>query len=77
MGVTNDLIKRIYEHKQGLVEGFTKRYKVQNLVYYEATDSIESAIVREKQLKNWRREKKEMLIRQMNPLWQDLYDSFT
>ena len=75
VGVTNDLIKRVYEHKQGLVKGFTKRYKIQYLIYYEVTGSIESAIAREKQLKNWRREKKEMLILKMNPKWKDLCPS--
>ena len=77
IGVTNDLVKRIYEHKQGLVEGFTKRYKIKHLIYYEVTDSIESAIAREKQLKGWRRNKKEVLIRQMNPDRKDLYESIT
>jgi len=75
VGVTNDLIKRVYEHRKGLVEGFTKRYKIKYLVYYEVTDSIDSAIAREKQLKNWRRDKKEMLIQKMNPGHKDLYAS--
>lgn len=74
IGVTSNLIKRIYEHKQNLVEGFTKKYQVHNLVYYEQTDSIESAIKREKQLKNWHRPWKINLIEQHNSQWRDLYD---
>jgi len=73
IGVTNDLIKRVWEHQQELVEGFSKKYKVKSLVYYEMTSDVESAIAREKQLKNWRREKKEYLITQMNPEWKDLF----
>jgi putative endonuclease len=73
IGVTSNLVKRIYEHKNEIVEGFSKKYKIKYLVYYEITGDIESAIKREKQLKNWRREKKETLICKMNPSWKDLY----
>ena len=75
IGVTNDLVKRIYEHKNNLVEGFSREHKVYNLVYFEATTDINSAITREKQLKNWRREKKIWLIEKMNAGWKDLSDS--
>jgi putative endonuclease len=73
IGVTSDLLKRIYEHKHYLVEGFTKQYKVHNLVYFEITESIESAIDREKKLKKWNREWKIRLIEKSNPDWRDLY----
>ena len=72
--VTSDLIKRVYEHKNNLVKGFTNKYKVHKLVYYEATKNIESAITREKQLKKWSRAWKLELIESVNPEWQDLYD---
>ena len=72
VGVTNNLIRRIFEHRNKLVEGFTKKYNLVKLVYYEATDSIESAIKREKQLKNWHRDWKINLITQFNPDWEDL-----
>ena len=75
-GITNNLIRRIGEHKQGLIDGFTKKYKVKNLVYFEETSDVEEAIKREKQIKNWRREKKEMLIKMINPKWKDLYKDF-
>ena len=74
IGVTNDLIRRIYEHKNDFIEGFTKKYQVHRLVYYEQTESIETAINREKQLKKWRREWKINLIENMNPTWEDLYE---
>jgi putative endonuclease len=77
IGVTNNLVRRVYEHKEGLVDGFTKRYKVHNLVYYELTDSIEDAIAREKQLKKWNRAWKIELIESMNPRWRDLYHELT
>ena len=77
IGVTSNLIKRIYEHKNSLIEGFTKRYYVHKLVYYEETDSIYSAIKREKQLKKWKREWKLDLIEKNNPDWLDLYDKLT
>jgi len=73
IGVTSDLIKRIYEHKNDLVDGFTKQYRVHNLVYFETTESIESAIAREKKLKKWNREWKIRLIEKNNPEWRDLY----
>jgi putative endonuclease len=74
IGVTNDLVRRIFEHKNKLVEGFTKKYNLRKLVYYEATNDIESAINREKQLKNWHRDWKINLINQFNPNWKDLSD---
>jgi putative endonuclease len=73
IGVTSDLVKRVYEHKQGEVEGFTKKYRVKHLVYYETTSDVDSAIQREKQLKGWRRDKKIKLVETMNPGWNDLY----
>lgn len=72
IGVTNDLTRRIYEHKQKLADGFTKKYNITMLVYYQATSDIESAIAREKELKGWRRSKKVALIQTMNPQWKDL-----
>ena len=74
VGVTNNLLKRVYEHKNDLVEGFTKRYGIHRLVYYEQVADINSAIQREKRLKKWRRQWKIELIEQMNPDWKDLYD---
>jgi len=74
IGVTSNLIKRVYEHKTGVVEGFTKKYRCHKLVYYEVFDSIEEAIAREKYLKGKRRSYKEGLIEGMNPQWEDLYD---
>ena len=71
-GVTNDLQRRVYEHKHGLVDGFTKKYHVHMLVWYELTDSIESAIQREKQIKKWNRNWKLKLIEEKNPQWEDL-----
>jgi putative endonuclease len=73
-GVTNDLKRRVYEHREKFLEGFTKKYKVHKLVYYEASDSIESAILREKQLKAGSRLKKLRLISGFNKQWNDLYD---
>ncbi len=72
-GVTSDLQKRVREHKADAVDGFTKKYHVHTLVYYEVGDSIEGAIMREKQIKAGSREKKIKLIEQNNPLWLDLY----
>jgi putative endonuclease len=74
IGVTNDLVRRVYEHKNSLVDGFTKRYKLKSLVYYEVFDFIENAIEREKQLKAGSRTKKIFLIESINPVWKDLYD---
>ncbi len=72
VGVTNNLERRLYEHQHQLVDGFTKRYNVHKLVYFEESTDVNAAIAREKQLKGWRREKKAMLIQQMNPSWEDL-----
>lgn len=72
-GVTNDLIRRVYEHKNKLVAGFTKKYNVDRLVYYEVCGSIITAIEREKQIKGWSRKKKQDLINVLNPEWNDLY----
>jgi len=72
-GVTSDLVKRIYEHREGLVDGFTKKYNVKKLVYYEIADEIEIAIEREKQIKAGSRKKKIDLIKSMNPTFKDLY----
>ena len=74
IGVTGNLIKRVWEHKNKLVGGFTKRYNVNKLVYYEETTDANSAIAREKQLKGWNRAKKNQLIESINPNWDDLYD---
>ncbi len=73
IGVTNNLLRRVYEHRQHKVEGFTCKYNVTKLVYFEQTLDIQSAISREKQLKGWRREKKNNLINSFNPGWKDLY----
>ena len=72
-GVTNDLVKRVYEHKNKIVEGFTKRYHASKLVYYEVIEDIINAIKREKQIKGWLRSKKIALIENSNPYWEDLY----
>jgi putative endonuclease len=75
IGVTSDLLKRVWEHKQSFVEGFSKRYKIFKLVYYELHDDMENAILREKQLKKWRRSWKVELIEKQNPTWLDLWES--
>ncbi len=72
-GVTNNLVRRVYEHKQGLVEGFTKKYQCKKLVYYEVFDDAYNAIAREKQIKAGSRARKLALIEGMNPQWKDLY----
>jgi len=72
IGVTNDLGRRVWEHKYGDIEGFTSKYRVTNLVYWESFDDVRNAIVREKELKGWRREKKVALLEAMNPKWKDL-----
>ncbi len=72
IGVTSDLIARLWQHRQGAVEGFTKRYAVHRLVHFELFDTMESAIKREKQLKNWHRDWKLNLIARENPDWRDL-----
>ena len=74
-GVTTDLIRRIYQHKAKLVKGFTQKYNVDRLVYYEACTNIVDAIRREKQLKGWTRKRKDALINTLNPQWDDLYQS--
>ena len=74
--MTNDLERRMFEHKNKLVEGFTKRYNLTKLVYYEVTEEVQSAIGREKQLKNWHRDWKINLINQFNPEWNDLSEGF-
>ena len=76
VGVTNDLERRAQEHKRSLAVGFTKKYKVTRLVYYEATSDIQSAIRREKEIKGWLRRKKIALIASMNPYWRDLSEAF-
>ncbi len=76
VGVTNDLERRLYEHKHKLVEGFTKLYNIDRLVFFEATSEVISAIAREKEIKKWRREKKIALIEAENPLWDDLSDAW-
>jgi putative endonuclease len=73
VGVTSDLIKRIWEHKNNMVEGFTKRYDVHQLVWYELHETMESAIQREKQIKEWKRKWKLELIERANPNWRDFY----
>lgn len=75
VGATNDLKKRVYFHKKKLLPGFTKRYNVDRLVYFEQTASVEDASVREKQLKRFTRVKKESLISKMNPDWNDLFET--
>ena len=73
-GVTNDLARRLYEHKNGLAEGFAKKYHVHKLVYFEATTDVRAAIAREKQIKGWTRKKKDALVQSGNPEWEDLAD---
>ncbi|OFV83118.1 MAG: endonuclease [Acidobacteria bacterium RIFCSPHIGHO2_12_FULL_67_30] len=71
-GVTNNLLRRVYEHKHGLVPGFTKRYNLTRLVYFESTENVRAALAREKQIKGWLRAKKIALIESVNPQWNDL-----
>jgi putative endonuclease len=75
VGVTSDLVKRIWEHRNNLVEGFTKKYNVHLLVWYEIHETMETAITREKALKYWKRDWKLNLIEKDNPRWQDLYET--
>jgi len=77
IGVTSDLDGRLFEHREKLIEGFTKRYQVSKLIFYEDYPDPQSAIDREKQLKGWRREKKVALIAKRNPRWNDLFDEIT
>lgn len=74
-GVTNNLKRRVYEHKEKIFEGFTSKYNCNKLVWYEETGSIKSAIRKEKQMKKWKREFKENLINELNPGWVDLFES--
>jgi putative endonuclease len=76
VGITNDLERRIYEHKEKFVKGFTEKYNVNKLVYYEQTPDINAALNREKEIKKWRREKKNRLVVNTNPLWRDLSEDF-
>jgi putative endonuclease len=74
-GITSNLIQRVWQHKHNVVEGFTKKYNVKILVYFEVHPNAESAIIREKQIKKWRRSYKLQLIEKKNPDWKDLYDA--
>jgi putative endonuclease len=74
IGMTSNIVKRIWEHKNELADGFSKKYKVKNLVYYERHATAENAITREKQIKEWQRKWKVELIESLNPNWHDLYD---
>jgi len=76
IGITNDLMRRMHEHKNKLVRGFTSKYNIQYLVYYESTSSIHVALEREKQIKGWLRVKKIALINSMNPEWKDLSEEW-
>jgi putative endonuclease len=76
VGMTNDLERRVYEHKYKVIDGFTKKYNCIRLVYYEYTNDVSSAIRREKEIKKWRREKKDALIMRMNPEKKDLAEEF-
>ena len=73
-GVTNNLVRRVYEHREGLAESFTKRYRIKTLVYFEAPETIDAALQREKNIKHWSREWKIDLIVANNPDWRDLYE---
>jgi len=72
VGVTNNLERRMYEHKNKLADGFTKRYNINKLVYFDSTTDVRAAIEREKQLKGWRRQRKNELVEKLNPTWKDL-----
>ena len=75
IGVTSDLVKRCYQHKNNLADGFTKKYHLHQLIYYEDTSDVYEALTREKRLKKWRREWKLDLINKFNPSWNDLYNN--
>ncbi|HEY7459581.1 MAG TPA: GIY-YIG nuclease family protein [Xanthobacteraceae bacterium] len=77
VGMTNNLVRRVFEHREGLIEGFTTKYGVKRLVYYEQYEDPTNAIQREKNIKHWSRKWKIDLIREMNPEWRDLYDDIT
>ena len=72
IGMTNDLVRRVFEHRQKTIKGFTEKYNVHKLVYFDVCEDVNSAIAREKELKKWRREKKDQLVAEMNPGWLDL-----
>ncbi|MCK9582818.1 MAG: GIY-YIG nuclease family protein [Endomicrobiales bacterium] len=72
IGMTNNLERRIYEHKSKLINGFSKKYNLNKIVYFEQTTDVSAAIYREKEIKKWRREKKDSLVEKMNPAWDDL-----
>jgi len=74
IGMTNDLVRRGYEHRNGLIDGSTKKYNLKRLIYFEVFDRVEDAILREKRLKKWNRQRKIELIEKTNPDWIDLYD---
>ena len=76
VGLATHLQRRVYEHKHGLIEGFTKKYHVSRLIYFEETGDVQSAIAREKEIKKWRRSKKIALIASLNPKWQDLSEEW-
>ena len=76
VGITSNLERRIYEHKEKIVKGFTQKYNVNKLVYYEQTSDVVEALNREKEIKKWRRDKKNRLVFDSNPLWQDLSKDF-
>ena len=75
VGITNDLIRRAHEHREGLVDGFTRKYGVKRLVHFEATENVAAAIQRERTMKHWKRAWKVSLIERDNPDWEDLYDT--
>jgi len=77
IGLTNNLVRRIFEHKSGLIKGFTKKYSVNKLVYFENYSDINAAILREKRLKKWKRQWKIEMIQKENPEWEDLYEDLT
>jgi putative endonuclease len=77
VGLTSDLIQRMYQHKNGIIEGFTKEHDIKTLVYYEVFSDAENAIKREKRLKKWPRDFKMNVIEKMNPEWKDLYETIT
>ena len=76
VGVTSDLARRVHEHKSGLVPGFTARYNINRLVHFEETNSVRTAIAREKQIKGWLRKRKTALIESLNPAWEDLAEGW-
>jgi putative endonuclease len=77
IGVTNNLLKRVHQHKNDVTEGFTRKYNVHSLVYYEVFNRIQDAITREKQMKKWKRQWKMELIEKSNPNWEDLFESLS